>query len=105
MPYYVNVSELQGNSYNQIKRVGVFETINKMTGEDWNSLANSQNDSPNNNNNNNPEIIYYAYYQWVPFFLFFQALTFYTPHYVWSLVENGKVQKLLQKTVQVKILL
>jgi len=33
-------------------------------------------------------VIRHAYYQWVPFFLFFQALFFYLPHYMWRKMEG-----------------
>lgn len=36
--------------------------------------------------------IYHAYYQWVCFVLFFQAIFFYIPHYIWKTVENGKIR-------------
>lgn len=34
----------------------------------------------------------HAYYQWVPFMLFFQGLLFYVPHWVWKNWEEGKVR-------------
>ena len=39
--------------------------------------------------------IYHAYYQWVCFVLFFQALFFYVPRYVWKATEGGKMKSLL----------
>lgn len=38
--------------------------------------------------------VYHAYYQWVCFVLFFQALFFYVPRYLWKAIEGGKVAKL-----------
>lgn len=34
-------------------------------------------------------IIHHAYYQWVPFFQFFQAMLFYLPHFFWRNFEQG----------------
>ncbi|KAG6460032.1 innexin inx3 [Manduca sexta] len=34
----------------------------------------------------------HAYYQWVPFMLFFQGLLFYIPHWIWKNWEEGKVR-------------
>uniref|UniRef100_A0A2A4K0X0 Innexin n=1 Tax=Heliothis virescens TaxID=7102 RepID=A0A2A4K0X0_HELVI len=34
----------------------------------------------------------HAYYQWVPFMLFFQGLLFYVPHWVWKNWEEGKIR-------------
>ncbi|CAB3243103.1 unnamed protein product [Arctia plantaginis] len=34
----------------------------------------------------------HAYYQWVPFMLFFQGLLFYVPHWIWKNWEEGKVR-------------
>ena len=41
------------------------------------------------------EIRYHKYYQWVCFTLFFQAMLFYVPHYLWKMWEGGKCQMLL----------
>ena len=40
---------------------------------------------------------YHAYYQWVCFVLFLQALMFYTPRYLWQSWEGGKVQMLVME--------
>ncbi|KAH8266318.1 hypothetical protein KR026_004012 [Drosophila bipectinata] len=37
----------------------------------------------------------HAYYQWVPFVLFFQALCFYIPHFLWKKWEGGRVKALV----------
>ena len=33
-----------------------------------------------------------AYYQWVPFMLFLQAIMFYVPHLVFKAFEGGKIK-------------
>ncbi|XP_077284551.1 innexin inx7-like [Arctopsyche grandis] len=38
------------------------------------------------------EVIHHAYYQWVPFVLFAQALMFYLPHAIWKTKEDGRLQ-------------
>nr|XP_018899730.1 PREDICTED: innexin inx3 [Bemisia tabaci] len=35
---------------------------------------------------------YHAYYQWVPFVLFFQGILFYIPHWIWKNWEEGKIR-------------
>lgn len=39
--------------------------------------------------------VYHAYYQWVCFVLFFQALFFCIPRYLWKAAENGLVKNLV----------
>ena len=39
--------------------------------------------------------VYHAYYQWVCFVLFFQAIFFYVPHYLWKAAEGGKIKNLV----------
>jgi hypothetical protein len=38
---------------------------------------------------------HHAYYQWVPFVLFTQALMFYLPHVLWKKWEGGKIHNLV----------
>ncbi|KAJ8891020.1 hypothetical protein PR048_010529 [Dryococelus australis] len=38
------------------------------------------------------DVVRHAYYQWVPFFLFAQALFFYAPHFVWKRAEGGALK-------------
>uniref|UniRef100_A0A182QUM8 Innexin n=1 Tax=Anopheles farauti TaxID=69004 RepID=A0A182QUM8_9DIPT len=38
---------------------------------------------------------HHAYYQWVPFILFLQALTFYGPHLLWRMSEGGRLKNLV----------
>ncbi|KAK0089751.1 hypothetical protein PV325_005647 [Microctonus aethiopoides] len=44
---------------------------------------------------NEDNVTYHAYYQWVPFVLFFQAIIFYIPHYMWRKAEGGRVKTLV----------
>lgn len=41
------------------------------------------------------EVRYHAYYQWVPFVLFAQAISFYLPHLLWRSMEGGKIKSLV----------
>ncbi|KAH1022620.1 innexin inx7 [Dendroctonus ponderosae] len=41
------------------------------------------------------EVKHHAYYQWVPFVLFGQALMFYASHYVWKKLEGGRLKYLV----------
>lgn len=40
-------------------------------------------------------VVHHAYYQWVPFVLFFQAILFYLPHYLWRSAEGGRLKALV----------
>jgi hypothetical protein len=42
------------------------------------------------------ELRYHKYYQWVCFTLFFQAILFYIPRYLWKTWEAGKIKMLVQ---------
>lgn len=39
--------------------------------------------------------VYHAYYQWVCFVLFFQAILFYIPRYFWKSMEGGRIRNLV----------
>ncbi|XP_066601013.1 innexin inx3 isoform X2 [Prorops nasuta] len=39
---------------------------------------------------------YHAYYQWVPFMLFFQGVLFYIPHWMWKQWEEGKIRMITE---------
>ncbi|KAH7948272.1 hypothetical protein HPB52_020024 [Rhipicephalus sanguineus] len=39
--------------------------------------------------------VYHAYYQWVCFVLFVQAVLFYVPRYFWKVVEGGRIKNLI----------
>lgn len=43
------------------------------------------------------EYKYHKYYQWVCFTLFFQAILFYIPRYMWKTWEGGKIKMLVQE--------
>jgi len=38
----------------------------------------------------------HAYYQWVPFVLFFQGMLFYLPHWIWKTLEDRKLSKITE---------
>jgi hypothetical protein len=46
--------------------------------------------------NDDDPIKVHAYYQWVPFVLFFQAICFYLPYVVWRSWEGGKIKNLVE---------
>ncbi|XP_065077820.1 innexin inx7 [Ochlerotatus camptorhynchus] len=46
---------------------------------------------------------YHAYYQWVPFVLFLQAIMFYGPHYIWRTIEGGKIKRLVEGLRMVEV--
>ena len=41
------------------------------------------------------ETKYKAYYQWVPFVLFFQGVLFYIPHLLFKIWEGGKIKNVI----------
>lgn len=41
--------------------------------------------------------VYHAYYQWVCFVLFLQAMLFYVPRYIWKNTENHRIQNLVME--------
>ena len=43
----------------------------------------------------NGDEIYHAWYQWVSFVLFFQAVLFYFPHWLWKYWEGGKLSLII----------
>lgn len=43
---------------------------------------------------NEDEVQHHKYYQWVCFALFFQAMLFYLPHYIWKSCDGGKIKML-----------
>ncbi|XP_043275459.1 innexin inx7-like [Venturia canescens] len=45
--------------------------------------------------NNEDAVVHHVYYQWVPFVLFFQAICFYVPHYLWRSNEGGRLKMLV----------
>ena len=53
--------------------------------------------APNSDLEDGEQIRYHKYYQWVCFTLFFQAILFYVPRYLWKNWEAGKVALLVQE--------
>ncbi|KAJ8878185.1 hypothetical protein PR048_022653 [Dryococelus australis] len=50
---------------------------------------------PGVSNHEGEEIKYHKYYQWVCFVLFFQAILFYIPRYLWKTWEGGRIKMLV----------
>jgi innexin len=46
---------------------------------------------------------HHAYYQWVPFVLFSQAIMFYLPHLFWRSWEGGKLKILVDGMHMIKL--
>lgn len=44
----------------------------------------------------NEQMRYHKYYQWVGFFLIFQAITFYLPRFIWKYCEAGRMKALVE---------
>ncbi|XP_022182075.1 innexin inx2-like [Myzus persicae] len=42
-------------------------------------------------------VSYHKYYQWVCFVLFFQAVCFYIPRYLWKILEGGRIRVLVNE--------
>jgi len=47
------------------------------------------------NDDGDHEVKYHKYYQWVALTLFFQAMCFYAPHFIWKIWEGGKLKMLV----------
>ena len=52
--------------------------------------------APPNDMEDDMKLRYHKYYQWVCFTLFFQAILFYIPRYLWKTWEAGKIKMLVQ---------
>lgn len=66
-------------------------TIPTRTGIVGKSIAHPGVASPESND----EVKYHKYYQWVCFVLFFQAIFFYIPRYLWKTWEGGRIKMLV----------
>ncbi|XP_055644664.1 innexin inx7 isoform X2 [Toxorhynchites rutilus septentrionalis] len=53
--------------------------------------------------NDEEPVKHHAYYQWVPFILFLQAIMFYAPHYLWRSIEGGRIKMLVTGLKMVEI--
>ena len=52
--------------------------------------------SHSNGPDDEQQLRYHKYYQWICFTLFFQAILFYVPRYLWKTWENGRIKMLVQ---------
>jgi hypothetical protein len=41
------------------------------------------------------EKVHHAYYQWVPLILALQAVMFYLPHFIWKMMEGGRMEQII----------
>ena len=41
------------------------------------------------------EKVHHAYYQWVPLMLALQAVMFYLPHFIWKMMEGGRIEQII----------
>lgn len=41
-------------------------------------------------------VVFHNYYQWMHFYLLFQAIVFYIPHYLWKKIEKRRIQSIVQ---------
>jgi hypothetical protein len=64
---------------------GTYSVINNDTGYPMHGIGPDQ----------GSETTRHLYYQWVPFYLFFLSMTFYSPHFFWKAYEKGKLKKIL----------
>lgn len=48
-------------------------------------------------NEMNGKKIFHSYYKWVPFMLFFQAISFYVPHLIWKMWEGRKIEMITKE--------
>lgn len=72
-----------------------FSVPNKVAGREGHDIAHAG-VAPPSSLEEGEEIRYHKYYQWVCFTLFFQAILFYIPRYLWKTWEGGKVKMLVQ---------
>ena len=53
-----------------------------------------------NGRDDEQQLQYHKYYQWICFTLFFQAILFYVPRYLWKTWENGRIKMLPKASVK-----
>ncbi|XP_022694844.1 innexin inx2-like [Varroa jacobsoni] len=63
----------------------------------WHGQVGSQVVFPGVSHSRNDDVVYHAYYQWVCFVLLFQAVLFYTPHYMWKTTEGGRLKNIVRE--------
>jgi len=62
----------------------------------WNKTVGTEIPYPGvSNHKPGEELVYHKYYQWVCFVLFFQAVCFYAPRYIWKIFEGDRLRTIL----------
>jgi len=72
-----------------------FSIPSRVAGEDGYDRAHAG-VAPHSDLEDGQDVRYHKYYQWVCFTLFFQAILFYIPRYLWKTCEGGRIKMLVQ---------